>query len=71
MGHEIVAHCCLISFFLAPKEASVKPDNRKVTLSFSFYPAFFPPPQCFNTVKAFWFTAILPKGFVATPSPAL
>lgn len=62
---------CLMFFSLAPKEASIQTDNGKVILSLSFHSAFFPPPQCFNTVKAFSFTTILPEGIVAPPAEAL
>lgn len=62
---------CLMFFSLAPKEASIQTDNGMVTLSLSFHSASFPPPQCFNTVKAFSFAAILPEGIVAPPAEAL
>lgn len=62
---------CLVFSSLVPKEASIQTDNEKVTLSLSLHSAFFPPPQCFNTVKAFSFATILPEGIVAPPAEAL
>lgn len=58
-------------FSLAPTEASIQTDNGKVTLSLSLHSAFFPPPQCFDTVKAFSFATILPEGIVTPPAEAL
>lgn len=58
-------------FSLAPKQGSIQTDNGKVTLSLSLHSAYFPPPQCFNTVKAFSFATILPEGIVAPLAEAL
>jgi len=71
MGDMLVGHGYLMSFSFAPEEAPVKADDGKVSLSLSLYPAFFPPPQSLNTVKAFSFHTTLPEGFVATPARAL